>query len=109
MSETTCSWSSAVDALRALRVGVRLPLTGCTAFTASLHPRAVHGGSQSYPNSGILRRGMMSALGQKQTYAVQNGTSALPPKADICGAQAHVRYGTQTGHLVSGITIYFGS
>ena len=25
----------------------------------------------------------MSALGQKQTYAVQNGMSALPPKADI--------------------------
>jgi hypothetical protein len=30
----------------------------------------------------------MSALGQKQTFAVQNGMSALPPKADIarCGA-----------------------
>ena len=28
----------------------------------------------------------MSALGQKQTYAVQKGMSALPPKADInCG------------------------
>ena len=25
----------------------------------------------------------MSALGQKQTYAPQNGMSALPPKADI--------------------------
>jgi len=25
----------------------------------------------------------MSALGQKQTFAVQNGMSALPPKADI--------------------------
>ena len=24
----------------------------------------------------------MSALGQKQTFAVQNGMSALPPKAD---------------------------
>jgi hypothetical protein len=33
----------------------------------------------------------MSALGQKQTYAVQKGTSALPPmKAEICGALAHV-------------------
>jgi hypothetical protein len=32
-----------------------------------------------------------SALGQKQTYAVRNGMSALPPKADICGALAHVR------------------
>ena len=26
----------------------------------------------------------MSALGQKRTFAVQNGMSALPPKADIC-------------------------
>jgi len=25
----------------------------------------------------------MSALGQKQTFALQNGVSALPPKADI--------------------------
>ena len=32
----------------------------------------------------------MSALGQKQTCAVQNGMSALPPKADMCGVLAHV-------------------
>src|SRR5262249_43702139 len=31
--------------------------------------------------------GPMSTLGQKQTYAVQNGMSALPPKADMCGAR----------------------
>ena len=30
---------------------------------------------------------VMSALGHKQTCAVQNGMSALPPKADMCGAQ----------------------
>ena len=35
----------------------------------------------------------MSALGQKQTYAVQNGMSALHPKADMCSATAHVRFG----------------
>jgi len=29
----------------------------------------------------------MSALGQKQTYAVQKGMSALPPKADIDGLE----------------------
>jgi hypothetical protein len=34
----------------------------------------------------------MSALGHKQTFAVQNGMSALPPIADICSAQAHVRF-----------------
>src|SRR5215475_10794173 len=52
----------------------------------------------------------MSALGQKQTYAAHklmsalpqlrprkptsaNGMSALPPKADMCGATAHVCFG----------------
>jgi hypothetical protein len=34
----------------------------------------------------------MSALGQKQTFAVQNVMSALPPIADICSALAHVRF-----------------
>jgi hypothetical protein len=34
----------------------------------------------------------MSALGHKRTFAVQNGMSALPPKADMCNAQADVRY-----------------
>jgi len=37
----------------------------------------------------------MSALGQKQTYAVQNRMSALPPKADICSAQAYVCFGPE--------------
>ena len=32
----------------------------------------------------------MSALGQKQTCAAQNGMSALPPKADMCGALGDV-------------------
>jgi len=35
----------------------------------------------------------MSALGQKQTYAVHNVMSALPPKADMCGATRDVRFG----------------
>ena len=34
----------------------------------------------------------MSALGQKQTFAVQNAMSALPPKADMCGAKSNVRF-----------------
>jgi hypothetical protein len=35
----------------------------------------------------------MSALGQKQTCALQNVMSALPPKADMCGATSDVRFG----------------
>ena len=34
----------------------------------------------------------MSALGHKQTFAPQKAMSALTPKADICGALAHVRF-----------------
>jgi hypothetical protein len=33
---------------------------------------------------------LMSALGQKQTFAAQKIMSALPPKADMCGATVHV-------------------
>ena len=33
----------------------------------------------------------MSALGQKQTCAVQTAMSALPPIADMCGATQNVR------------------
>jgi len=33
----------------------------------------------------------MSALGQKQTFAPHNVMSALPPKADMCGAKENVR------------------
>ncbi|MGB2588729.1 MAG: hypothetical protein WBC72_21755, partial [Pseudolabrys sp.] len=32
------------------------------------------------------------SLWVKQTFAVQNGMSALPPKADIGSAQVHVRF-----------------
>jgi hypothetical protein len=32
-----------------------------------------------------------SALGQKQTFCDAEAMSALPPKADICSALAHVR------------------
>jgi hypothetical protein len=35
----------------------------------------------------------MSALGHKRTCAMQNLMSALPPKADICGATRDVRFG----------------
>src|SRR5262245_50367524 len=39
----------------------------------------------------------MSALGHKRTYAVQKGMSALPLKADMCGATRDVSF-ANTGH-----------
>src|SRR5262245_33034684 len=38
----------------------------------------------------------MSALGQEQTCTPQNGMSALPQKADMCGATGHVCFGPKT-------------
>ena len=40
----------------------------------------------------------MSALGQKRTFAVQNGMSALPPKADMCSAQVACPLCAKSGH-----------
>jgi hypothetical protein len=37
----------------------------------------------------------MSALGQKRTFAVQKVMSALPPKADMCGAASDVCFGPE--------------
>ena len=34
----------------------------------------------------------MSALGQERIFAAQNAMSALPPKADMCGATRDVRF-----------------
>jgi hypothetical protein len=34
----------------------------------------------------------MSALGKKQTFALQKAMSALLPNADMCGATGDVRY-----------------
>src|SRR5262245_48482568 len=39
------------------------------------------------------RMSAMSALGQKQTFAVHQPMSALPPKADMCSANSYVRFG----------------
>ena len=43
----------------------------------------------------------MSALGQKQTFAVQNGMSALPPKADMCGATRRCPLCAKSGHSLA--------
>ena len=52
----------------------------------------------------------MSALGHKRTCAAQTVMSALHPKADMCSAQAHVRFvpkadilGVLLDHLISGV------
>jgi len=43
----------------------------------------------------------MCALRQKQTYAAQKGMSALPQKADMCGATGDARYGPKADiHLI---------
>ena len=46
----------------------------------------------------------MSALGQKQTFAVQNVMSALHSIADIGSAQAHVRFVPKADIAIQSIT-----
>src|SRR5262249_54642016 len=43
--------------------------------------------------SNCSRTRLVSALGQKQTFAPQKVMSALPPKADMCSAPSDVRFG----------------
>src|SRR5262249_36180571 len=52
----------------------------------------------------VVKGCSMSALGQKQTYAVHNGMSALPPKADMCSATGDVRFGANCGHGSAGFS-----
>ena len=54
-------------------------------------PEAQDKASYRFKSSSV-REGPMSALGQKQTFAVQYAMSALPPIADMCGALADVRF-----------------
>ena len=49
----------------------------------------------------------MSALGQKQTYAMHKGMSALPPKADMCGATRDVRFVPKADSCSAAIKIVY--
>src|SRR5215510_955311 len=49
--------------------------------------------SDSIVAFGRIADDFFNSIGQKRTFAVQKGMSALPPEADMCGAPAHVRYG----------------
>src|SRR5215470_1211865 len=49
--------------------------------------------------SSLLRHAGMSALGQKQTYAVQNGMSALPPIATAKADFPHVCFTPTSRHV----------
>jgi len=58
------------------------------AFAAQLNGLGDATAGQYPDNATLNRRDSMSALGQKQTCALQAGMSALLPKADICSAVA---------------------
>jgi hypothetical protein len=51
-------------------------------------------------------RRVMSLLGHKRTFAVQKGMSALHPIADICSAQAHVRFVPKADMLGFGLVMF---
>ena len=62
---------------------------------AACRPQAVHDNAKFYLSS---NGHAMSALGQKQTFAVQKSVSALLPKADMCGATRDVRFVPKSRH-----------
>ena len=55
---------------------------------------------QTTTGSGLPQRKPMSALGHKRTFRSAITMSALPPKADIFSALAHVRFVPQADILV---------
>src|SRR5262249_30640833 len=81
------------------------PSTPCTWNTdfAISRPIVLTSPMDGSPQCGLLRQNHPMALlmpqsgrrpqHQKPTYAVQKGMSALPPKADMCGANRNVRFG----------------
>jgi hypothetical protein len=69
-----------------------------TCFGAPIHCSPRGSGRGWYQLKVASRKGLgvkrpMSALGQKQTFAPQKVMSALPSKADMCGATRDVRLG----------------
>src|SRR5215510_2791860 len=64
----------------------------CSSFTTLPSPRP-RWSTTGHPKGCARTNSAMSALGQKQTDAVQKGMSALPPKADMCSALADVCFG----------------
>src|SRR5262245_58356017 len=54
---------------------------------------AVKAGIQYTPSEFAILFWQMSALGRKQTLRVARAMSALPPKADMCGAARDVCFG----------------
>jgi hypothetical protein len=50
----------------------------------------------------------MSALGHKRTFCGAGAMSALPPKADMCSALAHVRYVPEADIGLFSITLQNG-
>src|SRR5262249_12847563 len=49
--------------------------------------------SDSIVAFGRIADDFFNSIGHKRTFRGATGMSALPPKADMCGALAHVRYG----------------
>jgi hypothetical protein len=74
------------------------------ALLLSAFPGHINGHPNGRRPNETLR--VMSALGQKQTFAMQNVMSALPPIADMCSALVDVRFVPEADIIQRG---YFSS
>ena len=70
-----------------------LPGSATASLLPAMHRRssAISGASSWLPDLETF------ALGQKQTYAVQKGMSALPPKADLFGSRRECQLRANSG------------
>ena len=84
--------SSGCFTVNCLRRTRKATTTQATSKCAELSPPRLKTAHPTGSNYKIGSCSPMSALGHKRTYAVQKGMSALPPKADMCGAIRDVRF-----------------
>ena len=83
--------NAALFAIMGAILGGRFSLFIRPAFTVNM----THARGQACDDLPVM---IMSALGHKRTFAVQNSMSALPPKADMCSALARCPLCAKSGH-----------
>jgi hypothetical protein len=75
----------------------------CTGMSAGFPPLRMR---STYPATCRTTSCELGPFCQKQTFAVHQPMSALPPKADMCGATRDVRYGPKADIVLSAVSMW---
>ena len=96
----TMCWLDAASVMRCQPVKNSVVRSALALQAATLPQRLMHQEihaascpAPSLDDASYLIEPPMSALGQKQTFALKSAMSALSPRADMCGARCYVSYG----------------